>query len=109
MADTISCRARLKIENNNSFDLGAAAMKPLGVDENEFSQRQYTQEGRPIEPTFGQKVKKLFAPVGVALLVCFKFLAKFKFLLPFLKTCITMLISIWAYAVFWGWKFAVGF
>ncbi|MBE0500825.1 MAG: site-2 protease family protein, partial [Desulfuromonadales bacterium] len=25
------------------------------------------------------------------------------------KTFITMLISIWAYAVFWGWPFAVGF
>jgi Zn-dependent protease len=79
------------------------------VDQNEFTQRQYGPDGRPIELTFGQKVKKFFAPVGVALLVCFKFLAKFKFLLPFLKTGITMVISIWAYAIFWGWKFAVGF
>jgi Zn-dependent protease len=79
------------------------------VEQNEFTQRQYGPDGRPIELTFGQKVKKFFAPVGVALLVCFKFLAKFKFLLPFLKTGITMVISIWAYAVFWGWKFAVGF
>jgi Zn-dependent protease len=62
-----------------------------------------------MELTFGQKVKKFFAPVGVVLLVCLKFLAKFKFLLPFLKTGITMVISIWAYAVFWGWQFAVGF
>lgn len=62
-----------------------------------------------MEPTFGQKVKKLFAPIGVALLVCLKFLAKFKFLLPFLKTGATMLISIWAYALAWGWQFAVGF
>jgi Zn-dependent protease len=99
----------LKIENNNSFDHCTAAIKPCLVDENEFTQRQYTPEGRPIEPSFGQKMKKLFAPVGVVLLVGLKFLAKFKFLLPFFKTGITMLISIWAYAVFWGWKFAVGF
>ena len=62
-----------------------------------------------MEPTFWQKVKKFFAPVGVALLICLKFLAKFKFLLPFLKTGATMLISIWAYALAWGWQFAVGF
>src|SRR5580698_6094131 len=79
------------------------------MDENQWTQRQYGPDGRPIELTFGQKVKKFFAPVGVALLVCLKFLAKFKFLLPFLKTGVTMVISIWAYAVFWGWKFALGF
>jgi Zn-dependent protease len=79
------------------------------MDENQWTQQQYGPDGRPIEPTFGQKVKKFFAPVGVVLLVCFKFLAKFKFLLPFLKTGITMVISVWAYAVFWGWQFAVGF
>ncbi|HEY1787109.1 MAG TPA: site-2 protease family protein [Verrucomicrobiae bacterium] len=83
----------------------------MSVDQNqhEYAQREYAPDGRPIEPTLGQKIKKLFAPIGVALLVCLKFLAKFKFLLPFLKTGATMLISIWAYALAWGWRFAVGF
>jgi Zn-dependent protease len=79
------------------------------VDQNEYTQRQYTPEGRPIELTFWQKVKKFFAPVGVAFLVCLKYLAKFKFLLPFLKTGGTMLLSMGAYALYWGWPFAVGF
>jgi Zn-dependent protease len=79
------------------------------VDQNDFSQRQYDSYGRPVEPSFWQKIKKVFAPVGVALLVCLKFLAKLKFLLPFLKTGGTMFISMWAYALIWGWRFAVGF
>jgi Zn-dependent protease len=61
------------------------------------------------EPTFGQKLKKLLAPVGVVFVVIGKFAAKLKFLLPFLKTGLTMLLSIGAYGLFWGWKFAVGF
>lgn len=77
--------------------------------QNEYAQRQYDELGRPIEPTIGQKIKKALAPIGVALLVGFKFLAKLKFLLPFAKTGLTMLLSIGAYAMAWGWQFAVGF
>jgi Zn-dependent protease len=36
-------------------------------------------------------------------------LAKLKFLLPFLKTGATMILSIAAYAMAFGWSFAVGF
>ena len=79
------------------------------MDENEYSQRQYTPEGRPIEQTFWQKIKKFLAPVGAVFIVLFKYLGSLKFLLPFLKTGGTMLLSIWAYAIYWGWKFAVGF
>ncbi|HEU6449175.1 MAG TPA: site-2 protease family protein [Verrucomicrobiae bacterium] len=75
----------------------------------EFSQRQYDTAGQPIRPTFGQKVKKSLAPIGVAFLIFVKYLAKLKFLLPFLKTGLTMLLSIGAYAMAWGWQFAVGF
>lgn len=57
----------------------------------------------------GQKVKKFLGPIGVGFVVFFKFLAKLKFLLPVLKTGGTMLISIGAYAMAWGWQFAVGF
>jgi len=69
------------------------------------------------EPTLGQRLKKLFAPIGVALVVIVKFLAKLKFLLLpilkffpiLLKTGGTMLLSIWAYALAFGWMFALGF
>ena len=69
------------------------------------------------EPSFGQKLKKLFAPIGVAALVVVKFFAKLKFLvipilkfLPLiLKTGGTMMLSLWFYAMYWGWMFALGF
>jgi Zn-dependent protease len=69
------------------------------------------------EPSFGQKLKKLFGPIGVALVVVAKFAAKikylllplFKFLPILLKTGGTMILSVGAYAMAWGWKFAVGF
>ena len=63
----------------------------------------------PTEPTFGGKLKKYLGPIGVVLLIGFKYLAKLKFLLPFLKTGGTMVVSVWAYAMFWGWKYALGF
>jgi Zn-dependent protease len=63
------------------------------------------------------KIKKYLGPIGIVILLLIKFGAKLKFLiLPvlkffpiLLKTGGTMLISIWAYSLFWGWKFAVGF
>ena len=69
------------------------------------------------EPGLWQRLKKLFAPIGVVLVLIVKFVAKLKFLvvplikfLPLLlKTGGTMLLSIGAYALFWGWWFAVGF
>jgi Zn-dependent protease len=69
------------------------------------------------EPSFGQKLKKLLGPIGVALVVVAKFAAKIKFLiLPLikflpvlLKTGGTMLLSVGVYAMQWGWKFALGF
>lgn len=63
----------------------------------------------PKPPTFGEKLKKYLGPVGVVLFVILKFLAKFKFVLPFLKTGATMVLSIGVYAMAWGWQFAVGF
>ena len=65
----------------------------------------------PLPPEPGREgwFKKYFGPVGAALLIGFKFLAKLKFLLPVLKTGGTMILSIGAYALMWGWKFAAGF
>jgi Zn-dependent protease len=77
------------------------------MEQDEFQSQPYY--GPPPEPTLGQKLKKFFAPIGVGFVVILKFLGKFKFLLPFLKTGLTMLLSIGAYALAWGWRFAVGF
>ena len=63
------------------------------MDDNEFSLREYDPLGRPMQPSVWQKIKKLLAPIGVGLVVCLKFLAKLKFLLPVLKTGGTMILS----------------
>jgi Zn-dependent protease len=72
---------------------------------------------RPPEPTGWQKLKKLLGPVGVAAILCFKFLGKLKFIIlpvlkflpAVLKTGGTMVLTIWVYAMMWGAWFAVGF
>src|SRR5512146_119674 len=69
------------------------------------------------DPSLGQRLKKLLAPIGVGLVLLFKFGAKLKFLvIPIikffpllLKTGGTMVLSMWAYALAWGWMYAVGF
>jgi Zn-dependent protease len=69
------------------------------------------------DPGLGQRLKKLLAPIGAALVLLMKFAAKLKFLvlpifkfLPILlKTGGTMILSVWAYALAWGWQFALGF
>ena len=53
----------------------------------------------------------LLGPIGIALLFV---LGKLKFLVPLLKvtklsTLLTMLVAVWAYALFFGLPFAVGF
>ncbi|PYI87293.1 MAG: site-2 protease family protein [Verrucomicrobia bacterium] len=68
------------------------------------------------QPSAGGKWKKIFWPVIAlgALLAKFKglllpFLKFFKFIPVILKTGGTMLLSIWAYSLYWGWQYAVGF
>ena len=69
------------------------------------------------EPTTWQRLKKLFAPIGIVVVVCLKFLGKLKliilpvlkFIPVILKTAGTMILSIGAYAMLWGVWFAVGF
>jgi Zn-dependent protease len=71
----------------------------------------------PIHPGSGRGIdwRKLLAPLGAAALLAVKFGAKLKallLLLPKIKvlsTSATMLVSIAAYSLIWGWKFAVGF
>lgn len=68
-------------------------------------------------PSAGKRFLQKLGPVGVALLFVGKLLAKVKFAivpllkfgLPVLKTGGTMIVSVWFYALTWGWRFAVGF
>jgi Zn-dependent protease len=71
----------------------------------------------PIHPGSGRgfEWRKLFAPLGAIALLAVKFGAKLKalvFLLPKIKvftTSASMLVSVAAYSLIWGWKFAIGF
>ena len=72
----------------------------------------------PIHPSSGRRRidwRKLFAPLGAAGLLLLKLGAKLKvilLLLPKIKlltTSGTMLVSVAAYSLIWGWKFAIGF
>ena len=52
----------------------------------EVSEKQYGDYGQPVQPTFGQKLKKFLGPIGVVLVLIVKFFAKLKFIiLPLLK------------------------
>jgi Zn-dependent protease len=83
----------------------------------EVLEKQYGEYGRPVEPTFGQKLKKFLGPIGVVFVVIAKFFAKLKFIIlpalkflpAILKTGGTMLLSIGVYAMVFGWWFALGF
>ena len=71
----------------------------------------------PPKPTAWQRLTKALGPVGVVLVMIANFFGKMKFFLlpvlkfglPVLKTGGTMILSIWLYAMAWGWPFAVGF
>jgi len=52
------------------------------------------------------KRRSPLATVGAAIIAV---LAKFKFLLVFLKTGGTMLLTMWVYGLVFGWRYAVGF
>jgi Zn-dependent protease len=69
----------------------------------------------PWEERRAPLLKRLFGPVAIAAIILVKWAAKLKFILvalkgvKFLTTSVSMLVSIGAYALIWGWKFAVGF
>jgi Zn-dependent protease len=72
---------------------------------------QLTEHMSPQPPPAKKSLLRKLGPVGLLLFYLF---GKLKYVGVILqigkfKTFITMLISIWAYAVFWGWPFAVGF
>src|SRR5437764_10102390 len=71
----------------------------------------------PTEETTWSRIKKALGPIAVVGVVIAKFFAKLKFvLLPLLKFLPillksggTMLLMIWVYTQFWGWRFALVF
>jgi Zn-dependent protease len=71
------------------------------------------REYEPInpEPAWRSVVRKLWAPFAVigALLVKFKWVALAVFKFKLFTVAASMLVSIAAYGLIWGWKFAVGF
>jgi Zn-dependent protease len=91
-----------------TFELGAGGYTPPA--------ERPIPEG-PIHPGSGRGIdwRKLLAPLGALALIALKFGAKLKallLLLPKLKILTTsgsMLVSVAAYSLLWGWKFAVGF
>jgi Zn-dependent protease len=70
---------------------------------------------QPLDAGRRSLLRRLWGPLAVAVVLAIKFGAKLKALLlliPKLKiltTSGTMLVSIAAYSLIWGWKFAVGF
>ncbi len=83
------------------------------MDAPPYQSRDVLIPGRPPNEGPGAKLKKLLVPLGVVGLMLAKFksllLVGLKFLPVILKTGGTMLFSIWAYAMFWGWPYALGF
>jgi Zn-dependent protease len=71
----------------------------------------------PPAPTGAGRLKKLLGPIGAGVLLLLNFGGKLKFLIlpllkfgaPILKTGGTMILSIGAYALAWGWWYALGF
>ena len=71
----------------------------------------------PIHPDSGRgdwrdRLKRFLGPIGAALILLATKLKALLLLLPklkFLTTSASMLVSIAAYALLWGWKFGVGF
>src|SRR5438445_5832187 len=80
-------------------------------------QTEKTQFEAPKTETAWSRIKKALGPITVVGVVIAKFFAKLKFvLLPLLKFLPillksggTMLLMVWVYTQFWGWRFALGF
>jgi Zn-dependent protease len=76
-----------------------------------------TDAAHPSSQPWSARLKKALAPIGVMFVLIAKFFAKLKFIilpalkfLPILlKSGGTMILSIWVYALVFGWQFAVGF
>ena len=82
-----------------------------------YNPRLEPQEPQPAPPQEERRPpwRRILGWLGAGALVAFKFAAKLKgllLLLPKIKilsTSGTMLVSVAAYALIWGWRFALGF
>ena len=88
-----------------------------------YEPTQYTPTPRPVEPPPPPpappsgplaRFKRAIGPVGIALLIGLKWIAKLKFLavifkLKFLGTFLSMIASVGLYTIAFGWRFAVLF
>jgi Zn-dependent protease len=66
----------------------------------------------PVPPPQRSGIRRALTPIGVALLALLKWGKAALLLLPkakLLTTSASMLVSVGAYALIWGWKFGVGF
>ena len=78
-----------------------------------YTAREPERDYEPIHPQarWRELAKRLWGPLAVLAAILFKFkgvaLAIFKF--KVFTTSASMLVSVGAYALIWGWKFAVGF
>lgn len=86
--------------------------EPRTESEPQPTETEQRAEHLPPQPPPAKKgLLRRLGPIGLLLFYLF---GKLKYVGVILqigkfKTFITMLISIWAYAMFWGWPFAVGF
>ena len=94
----------------------AAKLEPMEASPYRPPAEPHVPEG-PIHPGSGRRIdwRRIGAPLGVVGLLLLKFGAKLKallLLLPKIKvftTSASMLVSVAAYSLIWGWKFAAGF
>ena len=93
-----------------------AKLEPMEASPYRPPAEPHVPEG-PIHPGSGRRIdwRRIGAPLGVIGLLLLKFGAKLKallLLLPKIKvftTSASMLVSVAAYSLIWGWKFAAGF
>jgi Zn-dependent protease len=93
--------------------VGSNALILRRVDTSPYEPPPLRIPGPAPQPSIGARLKKLLVPLGVVAVLLSKFkgllFVLLKFLPILLKTGGTMLLSIWVYATYYGWQFALGF
>jgi Zn-dependent protease len=112
----VEAELRRRVQAASAVPAAPAAVPPPLADFNLSAAGEPPRRlsGPPVPPKPGFLDRlKAFGPAGIFLVFILgklKFLGfAWKFLLPALKTGSTMLVSIWFYQLFFGWKFAAGF
>jgi Zn-dependent protease len=90
----------------------AANETPGGLDQYEPRDYEPIQPGGGRSGSFTQRAKKFLGPIAIAVIAFASKAKAILLLLPKIKvlsTSATMLVSIAAYSLIWGWAFAAGF